>query len=92
MPRPLKDAEPLNEWIHIRVTKSVKEKLENASTASGLELYDVIRRRLSGVRVPNKDYIVLIHELRVLRQEFVLMVCGGIIQKHNYSASEINSR
>ena len=85
MPRPLKDAEPLNEWIHIRVTKSVKAKLENASTASGLELYDVIRRRLSGVRVPNKDYIVLIHELRVLRQELIRQ--GGLV-KHLYNEAK----
>lgn len=85
MPRPLKDAEPLSEWIHIRVTKSVKAKLENASTASGLELYDVIRRRLSGVRVPNKDYIVLIHELRVLRQELIRQ--GGLV-KHLYNEAK----
>ena len=85
MPRPLKDVEPLNKLINIRVTESTFQKLEDAATASGLALYDVIRRRLSGVRVPNKDYIVLIHELRVLRQELIRQ--GGLI-KHLYNEAK----
>ena len=85
MPRPLKDVEPLNKLLNIRVTESTFQKLEDAATASGLALYDVIRRRLSGVRVPNKDYIVLIHELRVLRQELIRQ--GGLI-KHLYNEAK----
>ncbi|WP_303148033.1 hypothetical protein [uncultured Cloacibacillus sp.] len=85
MPRPLKDVEPLNKLINIRVTESTFQKLEDAATASSLALYDVIRRRLSGVRVPNKDYIVLIHELRVLRQELIRQ--GGLI-KHLYNEAK----
>lgn len=82
MPRPMKNVEPLNKWVHIRITESLMTKLADAAAASGLELYDVIRRRLSGVRVPNRDYIVLIRELRVMRQELVRQ--GGLI-KHLYS-------
>lgn len=85
MPRPLKNAEPLNKLINIRVTESTFQKLEDAATASGLAIYDVIRRRLAGVRVPNKDYIVLIHELRVLRQELIRQ--GGLI-KHLYNEAK----
>ena len=82
MVRPYKNAEPLNKVINIRVTASAYKKLEDAS---GLAMYEVVRRRLSGVRVPNKDYIMLIHELRVLRQE--LNRQGGLI-KHLYNEAK----
>lgn len=85
MPRPMKSAEPLNRWIHIRVTESLIRKLEDAAITSGLELYEVIRRRLSGVRVPNKDYMILIRELRAMRQELVRQ--GGLI-KHLYNEAK----
>lgn len=85
MPRPMKNAEPLNRWIHIRVTESLIRKLEDAAITSGLELYEVIRRRLSGVRVPNKDYIILIRELRAMRQELIRQ--GGLI-KHLYNEAK----
>ena len=78
MARPYKNAEPLNKVINIRVTASAYKKLEDAATASGLAMYEVVRRRLSGVRVPNKDYIMLIHELRVMRQELARQ--GGLIK------------
>lgn len=85
MPRPMKNTEPLNRWIHIRVTESLIRKLEDAAITSGLELYEVIRRRLSGVRVPNKDYIILIRELRAMRQELIRQ--GGLI-KHLYNEAK----
>lgn len=85
MPRPMKNAEPLNKWIHIRVTESLIQKLNNAAITSGLELYDVIRRRLSGVYVPNRDYIVLINELRAMRQELIRQ--GGLV-KHLYNEAK----
>lgn len=80
-----KEKKRMDSTVIFRCSIQLREKLENAATASGLTLGDVIRRRLSGVRVPNKDYIVLIHELRVLRQELIRQ--GGLI-KHLYNEAK----
>lgn len=79
--------ERLSEIINIRCTPSMKRMLEDAACVSNLPLREVVRRKLRGVRIPNKDYVVFINELRGLRREVARQ--GGLI-KHSYTVSPIS--
>lgn len=83
--RKIKDKKNLDNRIVFRCTQQLREKLDNAAVASGMTLCDVIRRKLSGIYIPNKDYMILIRELRAMRQELIRQ--GGLI-KHLYNETQ----
>ena len=83
--RKMKDKKNLDNRIIFRCTQQLREKLDNAAVASGMTLCDVIRRKLSGIYIPNKDYMILIRELRAMRQELIRQ--GGLI-KHLYNEAK----
>jgi len=88
MPRPLKiPQERLSNIINIRVTAKQKSKLEGIARASGLTMYEVMRRKIDGLKIPNKERLIVIDEIRLLRQELAKQ--GGLI-KHLYSLTGIN--
>lgn len=88
MGRPRKYSnEPLDKVLHIRVTSAMKEKIKEAAAASNLTEYEVIRRRMLGLKIPHKERLLMIHEVRLLRQELARQ--GGLI-KHLYSENPIN--
>ena len=90
MPRPyIEPPEPMSEIINIRCTASTKKKLSEAAIASGLSLREVIRRKINGLKIPRKEKILLICELREVRRELARQ--GGLI-KHLYNENPINKK
>lgn len=88
MARPYKNpSEILDERITIRITKSLKKKITAVAEASNLTENDVVRRKLNGFKIPHKERLLMIHEVRLLRQELARQ--GGLI-KHLYSENPIN--
>ncbi len=81
------DTERLSEIINIRCTPSMKRALEEAACLSNLTVREIIRRKLRGVRIPNRDYAVFIAELRALRREAARQ--GGLI-KHLYNVNPVS--
>lgn len=81
------DTERLSEIINIRCTPSMKRALEEAACLSNLTVREIIRRKLRGVRIPNRDYAVFIAELRALRRETARQ--GGLI-KHLYNVNPVS--
>lgn len=88
MARPYKNPqEILDRRITIRITKSLKKKITAVAEASNLTENDVARRRLAGLKIPHKERLLMIHEVRLLRQELARQ--GGLI-KHLYSENPIS--
>lgn len=81
-----KNRELLTEIINIRCTPSMRQKLEDISTAANLPLREVVRRKIMSLKIPHREQIVFINELRALRREVARQ--GGLI-KHSYSISPI---
>ena len=81
------DTERLSEIINIRCTPSMKRALEEAACLSNLTVREIIRRKLRGVRIPNRDCAVFIAELRALRREAARQ--GGLI-KHLYNVNPVS--
>lgn len=66
----------------------MKRALEEAACLSNLTVREIIRRKLRGVRIPNRDYAVFIAELRALRREAARQ--GGLI-KHLYNVNPVSA-
>lgn len=77
MARPKKE-EPLEKLINIRVSKKTHERLQDVAKASGLRMYDVVRRRLEGVQIPDRTEIELLEKVICLRQALIKQ--GGLIK------------
>lgn len=85
MARPMKGKEPLDRILAIRVSRSALAKLKGAALAAGLSIGEIVRRRIEGVKIPDRGSITLANEMRQLRQELARQ--GGLI-KHLYNEKQ----
>lgn len=83
----MKKNERLSEVIVIRITPSQKNQLDDVASASNLNRYEVIRRQLDNLKIPHRETLNLVNELRVLRQELGRQ--GGLL-KSLYNLSPVN--
>lgn len=88
MARPEKKGEKLSEVIVIRLTLSQKKHIDEVAIAANLTRYEVMRRRLDNLKIPHRETLNLINELRVLRQELGRQ--GGLL-KNLYKQHPINT-
>lgn len=87
MARPMKRDERLSEMVVIRMTPSQKSRLDDVASAANLNRYEIIRRQLDNLKIPHRETINLVNELRVLRQEIGRQ--GGLL-KNLYKTNPIN--
>lgn len=85
MARPTKGKDPLDVRITIRVSRNAFEKLQDAALAAGLSVAETARRRIEGVKIPDRGSITLANEMRQLRKELARQ--GGLI-KHLYNEKQ----
>lgn len=79
MARPYKEPpEPMSIRIIFRCTPDLKKKIEDMAAAANLTEGEVIRRKMKGMRIPNREHIYLIDEIGALRQQVSKQ--GGLIK------------
>lgn len=68
MTRPQKEPELLQERIIFRCGKELYDKIHDAALAAGLTQSDVMRRKLSRIKIQDKTQLEMLGELATLRQ------------------------
>lgn len=71
MARPWKEPELLNKRVIFRCSELLYEKIRDAATAAGLTQCDMIRRKLSGIRVPDRSLVNFMYLARTLRADYI---------------------
>lgn len=87
MKRKRQEREYLRERVIFRCSSSLRKKIEDVATASSLTVGDVIRRKLSGLKIPQHEQMVKVYEIRELRRELARQ--GGLL-KHLYNINPVN--
>lgn len=82
MPRPWKFDEPLDNVIKIRCTSSERDKFLAMAEGTGLSVADVLRRKLLGLKIPDKTQLNTLFAVKNLERQ--LRKIGGLI-KHIHS-------
>lgn len=82
MARPWKFDEPLTHIIKIRCTSSERDKFLAMAEGTGLSVADVLRRKLLGLRIPDKTQLNTLFAIKILERQ--LRKIGGLI-KHIHS-------
>ena len=68
MARPLKYKEPLDHVIKIRCTSKEHERFLDVAQGSGLSVSDVLRRKLLGLKIPDKTHILTLYAVKNLER------------------------
>lgn len=68
MTRPQKEPELLQERIIFRCGKELYDKIHDAALAAGLTQSDVMRRKLSRIKIQDKTQLEMLGQLATLRQ------------------------
>lgn len=84
MARPWKFKEPLNHIIKIRCTSEERKYFHEMAMSSGLSISDVLRRKLLGLKIPDKTHLFILYAVKNLEGQ--VRKIGGLI-KHIYSES-----
>lgn len=84
MSRPWKYKEPLTHIIKVRCTSTEKQHFVEVAEGAGLSVSEVLRRKLLGLRIPDKTQIHTLFAVKNLERQ--LRKTGGLI-KHIYSSS-----
>lgn len=87
MARPWKFDEPLAHIIKIRCTSSEREKFLAMAEGSGLSVADVLRRKILGLKIPDKTQLNTLFAIKNLERQ--LRKIGGLI-KHIHSQTPAN--
>lgn len=82
MARPWKFNEPLEHIIKIRCTSSERQRFLDMAEGAGLSVADVLRRKLLGLKIPDKTQINTLFAVKNLERQ--LRKIGGLI-KHVHS-------
>jgi len=75
----LKYKEPLDHVIKIRCTSKEHERFLDVAQGSGLSVSDVLRRKLLGLKIPDKTHILTLYAVKNLERR--VFEVGGLIKR-----------
>lgn len=89
MARPWKFDEPLAHVIKIRCTSSERERFLEMAEGTGLSVADVLRRKLLGLKIPDKTQLNTLYAVKNLERQ--LRKIGGLIKHiHSFPPDDID--